>query len=95
MKYEEIEVGDIVCAKTVFGDLDIKTLGQVIEKLEKSSYDEMKVICVSHYYNVQNVANFGDYAPKELSKLDVQILYKIMNTQKSFSHFSNLAIRRR
>ena len=75
MLYEEIEVGDIVCALTESGDIDVKTLGMVSSKLEKSSYEPMRVICVDHFYDVQNRSGFGCFAPKNLVKLDIKKLY--------------------
>ena len=44
LKYEDIEIGDVVCVRTESGDMDVKTLGIVIHKLEKSSYEPMRVI---------------------------------------------------
>ena len=95
LRYEDIEVGDIVCAKTESNDIDVKTLGRVSKKLGKSDYELMKVIYVDHFYQEkQNYYNYGLFAPQDLIKLDVKQLYHIILCDRSWSKFENIPIRR-
>ena len=94
MNYEDFDIGDIVCAKTTENDIDVKTLGMITKKLPKSDYESMRVICVSHYYDVQNNAGFGCFAPRELIKLSTAQLYHIMRVMNSWKHFENIKIKR-
>lgn len=95
MLYEELKIGDIVCAKTENGDLDVNTLGQITKILPKSEYEDMKVIIVHHYYEEKSkTPGFDYYSPKELAILDVRILYHIMCLGPKWQHHENILIRR-
>jgi hypothetical protein len=95
LNYEEIEVGDIVCAKTESGDIDVKTLGIVAKKLDKSIYDDMRVIKVDFLYPKKVTSFFpGIYAPKELIKLNTKQLYHIMKCDSLFRVYANQKVKR-
>lgn len=91
MLYEELKIGDIVCAKTENGDLDVKTLGQITKILPKSEYEGMTVITVAHYYEgMNNRSGYTHYAPKDLSLLDTRILYHIMCLMPKWQYHENI-----
>ena len=92
LKYEDIEIGDVVCVRTESGDMDVKTLGIVTHKLEKSSYEPMRVIEVRHHY--YELHGKKVFAPKELIKLTSRQVYHVMNLMGSWKHFENIQIKR-
>ena len=70
---DEFKVGDIVAAKTAQGDIDVDSLGHVVRNYGTSITVWYLNGGTSYYRNTE-----GYYDPKDLVKLDVYQLYKII-----------------
>ena len=94
--YDDIQIGDIVCVKLNDGYMDVNSLGQVIRKLDKSIYDDMKVIGVDYFHRTRQLSREypGIYAPNELVKLSTQQLYHIVKCEQIWKYHTNIQIKR-
>lgn len=96
LSYDDIHIGEIVCAKLNDVDIDVNSLGQVIKKLDKSIYDDMKVIGVDYFHRTRQLSREypGIYAPNELVKLSIKQLYHIMKYEQIWKYHTNIQIKR-
>jgi hypothetical protein len=88
-KKKMFKEGDIVAVKIEnSNDIDAKSVGQVAKILPPSSYPDMRTVMVYHrrpyLYNMT-----GTYSPKNLVKLDIQLLYKLWCLESAWPKYEN------
>lgn len=93
--HEEFECGDIVCAKLEedFGNgfIDAISIGR-IQKIRINDDDTKTIVVVAPFFS--DDYDFNYYSPDQLIKLSARQVYQIFTTQKAFSRYTNLTVRR-